>query len=48
MDIYYGAAFHEFQAKRAVVTKLLLDRAVKKGVITQCGSDYFASLADCY
>lgn len=49
MDIYYGAAFHEFtKAKRAVVTKSLLDRAVKKGLITPCGADYFSALADSY
>lgn len=49
MDIYYGAAFHSFiEAKRAVVTKSLLERAIKKGLITPCGADYFSALADSY
>ena len=45
MDIYYGAAFHEFvNARKAFISPSLLDRAVKNGIITLCGAEYLEGL----
>lgn len=49
MEIFFGYQFQAFcQARKAVITADLLNRAVKKGIITPCGLDYITSLTHCF
>lgn len=43
MDIYYGTGFYEF-AQREQQLKELLNRALKKGILTSSGAEYLRTL----
>jgi len=44
MDIFYGAAFQNFIEHRSVLTEVLLQRAIAKRIITECGAEFLRNL----
>lgn len=47
MELFFGYQFQEFyKARKAVITEELLNRAVKKGILTLAGVQYIWALTN--
>ncbi len=50
MDIFHGYQFEDFVKRQMSkqISEALLDRAVKNGIITHCGADYYRRFYEGY